>query len=468
MEFEHLLRKYLAASISDAELQRFRDLLERSPEYRLELRQVLELRSLIQDDALGLAPPENLSANIQLTVGELFAAENPVRKKREEERRRAVVFPFRIAAGVMATTFVALMVALGPSMIDRFGNAAFQPVAGVARMTVQGGSAAAPAMPDARTAPSLADAASVNVPASVLARATGRHEAGRRHGRSAASSAATVAVPSQPVQEAQHDAIADASFSAPPSTPSVVLRSDEGTKLLPEDAKLLSQLGLLNLDNLPYHPQFDDPASTGSDAAAREDMAKSSTMADAHDPRRLTVGMMLGSGRVTETQTPTPLIQNSYYFAFNVGSNDRIGLEMGTSAFQQDRSVTSFVTPAGAPLAKQTSSDDPAKEDGQKSSAFNRQLTLINERAEQQITYGTIFYDRKMKVSDNWDLCGRVGVGAADNALVGHLRAYAAFSPSKKVTFTVGLGGSGLKSLNSRGASGSGNYGIYYGIETGF
>jgi hypothetical protein len=464
MEFEHLLRKYLAASISDAELQRFRDLLERSPEYRLELRQVLELRSLIQDDALGLAPPENLSEHIQLTVGELFAAENPVRKKREEERRRAVVFPFRIAAGVMATTFVALMVAIGPSMIDRFGNSAIQPIAGSARMTLPGGSIADLAVQDVRTAPSMADASGVNVPPSVLAQATGRREVRRQHAvRQVTPTATTVVAPSQPSSEAPGNAIAEATVS----TPSVVLRKDEGVKLSTEDAKLLSQLGSLNHDNLLYHPQFDDPAATGSEAAAREDMAKSSPMAAAHDPRLLTVGMMLGSGRVTETQSPTPLIQNSYYFAFNVGSNDRIGLEMGTTAFQQDRSITSFVTPANSGLAKQTSSDDP-KDDGQKSSSSNRQLTQVNERAEQQITYGTIFYDRKMKLSDNWVLCGRLGVGAADNALVGHLRAYAAFSPSKKVTLTVGVGGSGLKSLNSRGASGSGNYGVYYGVETGF
>jgi hypothetical protein len=465
MEFEHLLRKYLAASISDAELQRFRDLLERSPEYRLELRQVLELRSLIQDDALGLAPPENLSEHIQLTVGELFAAENPVRKKREEERRRAVVFPFRIAAGVMATTFVALMVAIGPSMIDRFGDSSVQPVAGVAQMRVQGGSIADLAVPDARTAPSVADAAVVKLPASVLARAAGRREVvSRQHAPRQVTPTATVVVPSQGASsEVSHDAIADASVP-----PSVVLRQDNGPKLSTEDARLLSQLGALNLDKVPYHPQFDDPASTGTEASARENIAKSTAMGDTRDPRRLTVGMMLGSGRVTETQAPTPLIQNSYYFAFNVGSNDRIGLEMGTTAFQQDRSITSFVTPASGGLAKQTSSDDASKDDGQKSSASNRQLTLVNERAEQQITYGTVFYDRKMKLSDNWDLCGRVGVGAADNALVGHLRAYAAFSPSKKVTFTVGLGGSGLKSLNSRGASGSGNYGIYYGVETGF
>jgi hypothetical protein len=464
MEFEHLLRKYLAASISDAELQRFRDLLERSPEYRLELRQVLELRSLIQDDALGLAPPENLSEHIQLTVGELFAAENPVRKKREEERRRAVVFPFRIAAGVMATTFVALMVAIGPSMIDRFGNPSIQPTAGIARMSLPGGAIADLTVPDARTAPSAADASGVTVPASVLARAAGRREVRRQQVRHVTPPTAPAVTPSQLSSEVQGDAIAEATAS----TPSVVLRQNEGVKLSTEDAKLMSQLGALNLDNLPYHPQFDDPALTGSEAAAREDMAKSAPMADARDPRRLTVGMMLGSGRVTETQAPTPLIQNSYYFAFNVGSNDRIGLEMGTTAFQQDRSIASFVTPTGNGLAKQTSSDDQTKDDGQKSSTSNRQLTMVNERAEQQITYGTIFYDRKMKLSDNWDLCGRLGVGAADNALVGHLRAYAAFSPSKKVTLTVGIGGSGLKSLNSRGASGSGNYGIYYGVETGF
>src|SRR6185295_6456820 len=41
---------------------------------------------------------------------------------REEERRRGVIFPFRIAAGALATTFIALMVILGPSIIEPFGD----------------------------------------------------------------------------------------------------------------------------------------------------------------------------------------------------------------------------------------------------------------------------------------------------------------------------------------------------------
>src|SRR5687767_11843749 len=73
MDFDQLVRKYLSGSLTDAELYEFRDLLQRIPEYRVELKQILELRSLIHDDTLKLNPPEELSTAVRAAVGSRFA-----------------------------------------------------------------------------------------------------------------------------------------------------------------------------------------------------------------------------------------------------------------------------------------------------------------------------------------------------------------------------------------------------------
>jgi hypothetical protein len=93
---------------------------------------------------------------------------------------------------------------------------------------------------------------------------------------------------------------------------------------------------------------------------------------------------------------------------------------------------------------------------------------MVEKRLEQEITYGAVFYDRRLRVSNRWDVCGRATVGAADNALVGNLRVYGAYSPSKNVTLTVGVGGSALYNFSSKSQVNSQNDGLYYGIETGF
>ena len=69
MEFEQLLRKYFDGAMTEAELERFQTLLENVPEYRTELRQSLEVRSLLHDDALNLKPPTDLSEHIRIAVG---------------------------------------------------------------------------------------------------------------------------------------------------------------------------------------------------------------------------------------------------------------------------------------------------------------------------------------------------------------------------------------------------------------
>ncbi|MEO5931535.1 MAG: hypothetical protein ABIR47_16495, partial [Candidatus Kapaibacterium sp.] len=102
------------------------------------------------------------------------------------------------------------------------------------------------------------------------------------------------------------------------------------------------------------------------------------------------------------------------------------------------------------------------------------QSQSLETDSQQPITYGAVFYDHRLKLSHSWDVCGRVTVGAADDAMIGNMRAYAAYTiPTTKsvtFTFTMGVGGGTLYSLTPHKdkPSVSGNYGIFYGIETGF
>jgi hypothetical protein len=223
------------------------------------------------------------------------------------------------------------------------------------------------------------------------------------------------------------------------------------------------------------------------------------------DSRKLTIGVTLGSGQVTETQKPTALLQNSYYLSFSVSGSDRIGVEMGASAFQQEnRSSDGFnlkrsqgedpnhdllfgmIIPTGGNggaeesmhgntssfLTKKTLGSPEAEQKTTVQTPPRNPLlpdTVISERFEKQITYGAVFYDRRVNLNRSWDVCGRVMVGGANNALMGNVRAYAGFTPGRKnITLTMGVGGAALYNFTSKGPKVSANYGVYYGIETGF
>jgi hypothetical protein len=446
----------------------------------VELRQVLELRSLIQDDALGLAPPEDLTEHTRLLVAERFASERVIHRDDEDRRRRAAgIFPFRIAAGVMATTFVVLMVAIGPSMIERFGNRSTESTPAIAEL-MGGGPAAKRAVPQSSATTSESGVAVSPATASrnearssaSTSRSSRRQNGGtERPGTSAGVNEVTI-VADDRSGEPRVDAA---------STPQSLVFRDEHALSSPEDRALLERLNVQSHPALPYQPLVGDRLSNADEAKALAAATEIQPVPalPGESSRRLMIGVMLGSGRVTETTAPTPVIQNSYYFAFSLTANDRIGLEMGSSAFQQARSIATFttVTPNGLAKGGADGQGDGAQlasagaggsGDTQNGLPSQKRMTLVEQRAEQQITYGTVFYDRRMKLSENWDICGRLGLGAADNALVGHARAYGAFSPSKNVTLTLGVGGSGLQPLSGRSPEGSGNYGIYYGIETGF
>ncbi len=490
MDFDHLLREYLSGTLSDRELEQFRSLLENVPEYKAELRQTLEIRSLIHDDAMNLTPPPDLSEHIRIAVGSSFAADALADREQIERKRRRVPYAIRISAGSLVMACLMFAVAFTPTLPPLSSGEEQKLMAvqapGAAPGTI-GIEEAAPPQPATATQPS-------------------RQPERRRQPKVGSGTVAfwnlEHEVPSRTLSGAANggpSAIAENNFPAFIS-PSMdqEMRSPYSSEVLSHDpAAILYR----NSGVSAYQPSIADSAhQRNSSMAAFEAKADQIFAIDAETGRRLAFGVTIGSGQVSENNSPTALLQKSCYMSFSISQNDRIGVEMGASSFQQNERdpyglgaktlgsaryaandlASLTYDPASSRdqhqfLAKQTvgmPSDDV--NGGQTKVTFRptqpQGLPLPKEtqRFEQQIAYGGIFYDRRFEVDKGWDLCGRVTVGGADNAIMGNVRAYAAFNPSKNVTLTMGIGGSGLRNFSSKGENFSANYGIYYGIETGF
>lgn len=488
MEFDHLLREYLSGTLSDRELEEFRSLLESVPEYKTELRQTLEIRSLIQDDAMHLVPPPDLSEHIRIAVGSSFAADAMMEREQTEKRRTLIPYAFRISAGAFVMACLLFGVARTPTLPgDRQGNA----VAATAAPETPSGEEIAALAPEA-TAP---EAAPRQEP----------ERSGRRSNRIAAPAEGSQEIFWDLGHEVPYRAISPSDDegdggSIAQSIPvgSDNLRSPFSSDVLSHDpAAILYR----NLNASSYRPMiYDSASSSASSVASFEPKTGDMFLMETETGRVLAFGVTIGSGQVSETESPTALLQKSCYMSFNVSQNDRIGVEMGASSFQQSArspngipgkmGVASFsgddpgaltyndptaLGQGGMFYGKQTAGMPSETIDGGQNKLTVHPSTQAvpptprsDERFEQQISYGGVFYDRRFEVSKAWDLCGRLTVGGADNAIMGNLRAYAAFSPSKNVTLTMGIGGSGLRNFSAKGSNFSANYGIYYGIETGF
>lgn len=452
MDFESLLRGYLDGTLSERELDRFQSLIDRFPEYRSELLQTLEVRSALHDDALTLSPPAMLVEQVRLSVAGAFAAEFSDRMIAEpQEKRRGWLAPLRVAAGSFVAVCLAVGVALTPTISINQSQASITPRAEAAssiallyRGSTAPGQPTTPrrASSDGRsTTPTSTTTLVSDVPQTV---AVGSQDDQRNDNRR------DVSVPS--VDDPNALAMA----------PSRSLRSDIAS--LGEDfgASRLAREVQPSAASMPI-----GEATGPSIVPVRSERAD-----DQKDRyRRLAIGVVVGSGQVAELTSLTALLQNSYYFSFGVNTHDRIGLEMGASAFERQERVPA--TSGNGGFAKQSLGtpesggkikDDPG---GQ---AQRQGATLVDRQYEQQITYGGVFYDRRLRINSSWDLCGRVTFGGADNAVVGGVRAYAAYTPTsnRNITLTLGVGGSGLYNLTDRDNNTGGNYGIYYGIETGF
>ena len=455
MDFDHLLRKYLNGTISDPELEQLQRLLERVPEYKVELRQVLELRSLIHDDALTLMPPEDLSERTRLSVASQFAALEPsymqARVEEERGRSRRVIFPFRAAAGMMVAAALVTTVALTPTIRFAAGNGPVPLSTETVRSTTDDPkpsttiAAAGTRAPRSHRTPRVPRPAADNVPpADPGADEPGATDPGEApHPQVAELSPAevektTAAVPVGPEVKSPAEVMPNVNYIDPLAFGGELGRGRE------EEPGIYSAL---TDENLAF---VVEPMSMGS----------------GRDTRVFTVGVAVGSGDGSKMEAPSVLMQNSYYFSFNVTGNDRVGIEMGASTFGGSAvgSSSSFggmsKGTVGSPDSEMSTPNTGAAPSSSGSSA-------APPRPDPQVTYGAVYYDRRVQIDRALDLCGRVAFGGADNALMGTARAYAAYSPSNKVTLTLGVGGSALINISSKGAPGV-NYGIYYGIETGF
>lgn len=118
------LERYLDGSITEREMNEFRDLLESEPRLHAELSETLELRSVLHDDFLAIEVPESLSSRVLRNVGADFAAlayaTPPLNVEEEEEERRGGLFPALVSgrmAGSMAVAMIALlMIGLTPTL----------------------------------------------------------------------------------------------------------------------------------------------------------------------------------------------------------------------------------------------------------------------------------------------------------------------------------------------------------------
>ncbi|MCC7437550.1 MAG: hypothetical protein IT211_03545 [Armatimonadetes bacterium] len=448
MNFERLINKYLDGTISSKELQQLQQLLE-VPDRMADLRHTLEIRSHIHDDLLRLNPPSPLSEQTRAAVAARFAGlqkPQPIPPIfHNEPKRRRVMLPFRVAAGALVAVWLTTMLALTPTLLwEHQGGGQLTQVA--------------PATPNATQV--AADDASRN-----RSRATRTHKWGRKAPAENQRIAAAV-MPTTPAERGSA-AASDVELAAAVSDNSAPKTTEQPLPPLADRSPRVSPLGTIPPAALPS-----SNSESGSGAIAPPPHGiDTPPVAPPPTPgnRLFAVGVTLGSGNVDKLPTPSALMQNTYYFAFSISKETRVGVEMGASTFHQP---TGFSGGGNGGFAKGSVGDPTAGAKGPAGPRFSAPIPEETESTQQDpersVTYGAVFYDRRFPVSRSMDICGRVTVGATDNALLGNLRAYLAYSPSANVTLTAGIGSAGLYTITTNHGQNSLNYGVYYGIETGF
>lgn len=542
MDFDQYVRKYLAGTLSDAELEAFRDLLERVPEYRVELRQILELRSLMQDDALRLVPPRELSERVRVNVGAMFTSADTSALMRYDalrlsppsglsdqvrsqvadmfarsasapapprpvarRRRRALPLPLlRIGSGalVMGAVAVLLMFAPTPLLQDAFwfdAQRAGGPVLGASAGADHRTEDAAVAPVEPATIPSaprgLADSSTTldvtpiedtlrRAPEAVSTRAGGDRAARIAAHRAADRSSEAQRDVVDPLQRAEQ--LADAGAAAAPDAraeqpaeqaaeQAAVAQAERFSRLFDADGTQpaildMQMADLLQPRNLPevrYNPAPDTAVGqVAAELPASPGVALEGSDEQLRQWRLLAAGVMFGSGLVDAAQTELQR-QESYalYLSFSLSGNDRIGIEAGGVSSQQSGSAAATgvfaKSSAGAPTAP-----DPAPAASVPSGGSTQSPNAGAPHLAQQ-EYGAVFYDRRLNLSDRWDLCGRIAFGGTDGHLLSSARAYAVYNQSRELAMTFGVSGSTLFDLGSRSSKGNSSYNAYLGLEVG-
>lgn len=359
------LHKYLEGTITEPEMQEFRDLLDSEPHLQTEMKQILDLRSLVHDDLLELNPPQFLSEGVREMVGERFAA--LAEEEEEKKRKRPLFFTERIGGSFVTAMVALVLVALTPSLIAPSGSDA--PSADELALLERPVPRATPtgdAQPESRTeeAPTVVGAA--ERPAQ---RATPRNR---------------VAAPANAAdREADSDGLADGPASGPdgsvPAAP--VLPSEEQDMMvqapspeqgvghrtdmpqLPPRADLLFTAEAAN-SNFSIDPERTVSAASNRNLALngpaipeQSDAIASVLPPPSHSAEnsasapkpRIAFGFTVGAGSLTNSPSSVALTQGAGYAAVSLSESNRIGIEAGGSKFRYTHTSYSQET---APLGK--------------------------------------------------------------------------------------------------------------------
>ncbi|MBS1911746.1 MAG: hypothetical protein JST22_07155 [Bacteroidetes bacterium] len=363
----------MSGTITDGELDQFQSLLERVPEYMAELRDTLELRSLLHDDALTLTPPADLSEHVRIAVSSSFAADAITEFEEVSRRRRAFLFPLRITAGALVAVCLAVSVALTPTLPPGTFAAKGSQSIQTGRMADNSIDAPSPAnirgntsVPHVRPNPAHAPAERSGIPVDnhaataqpdVLADAGTAHadavsatHAGRTEGyRWLVDHEIPIRVPAM---EADGHGGSIASNDVRHSGNPILLGGSGSEGMIsrdPMDLLMRTPMGS------GYNPLIDSATQRESQPSIQSEATPGEAIASVtpNDWHLMTIGVTLGAGSIIEKVSPTALLQNSYYFSFSLSGGDRIGVEMGASTFERESKSSS---PFGA--GKRNSNDN--------------------------------------------------------------------------------------------------------------
>ena len=414
---DNYLEKYLDGSISERELQQFRDLLEEEPQLRTELSQTLELRSIIHDDLLALTPPDHLSEFVRENLAEQFAA----LAAEEEEERRPVIFTSRFAGSSLAAMVALVLIALAPTLIAPSGGDSLADLPGgrndgIAQTLgdrVGGGSEgisvagpdisgeATPIAPATRI-PDNADVAESSLatlrvqrntrPANprntvrsdeqiltspvstdpALAAVLGEEETERiyvrKHEENAtvpdsrlggADNSGAVAHVEAETPDNEADALAAVTSTSLPFgnrlNSSLEFMANDPEDMLQDIVSTSRMLDKMETASRPIEERF---GQTDMEASARSRSGRSVPDLDRNEShrRRIMFGGTLASGLTTKESTFS--VQGSAYLAMTLGEENRIGLEGGSAMFSYRR-VVSVQTKPATPQGFARRSTDP-------------------------------------------------------------------------------------------------------------
>lgn len=366
-QIDKYLSQYLDGSISEQELLDFRDLLESEPQLQTELRQVLDMRSLIHDDLLELTPPESLSNHVLEQVGAQFAL---LVEEDEEEKRRGLFFLSGRSAGSLVTAMVALvMLALAPGLLN-------SPSEGTSEDALAG--VLVPSTEQVRELPAVR-AAEAPVPARSVEPVATRRSAPRvasttefvssevdANAEGAFASADTdVLIRSGNQGAVQSDIdVASGQIASDPADESFALRPAEEVEYLPVSPEatrmnVLVGSGTNSLADVQSMSTLFDKSGerVREDEQNRQMIAETLEkhrtnglhVAEESSSPRLSFGFTVGAGGLTRSPSAVAVTQRAGYATYNLNEDNRIGLEAGGSTFRYTHtSFTQTEVPAGA------------------------------------------------------------------------------------------------------------------------